>query len=124
MQSLAYGTPVITHDNPYAQSPEFESIVPGVNGDLFKHDDLESLAEVIRRWTLVPKSPEVERNCHRMIERFYNPAVQTRLIREAIYDVAANDVEMAKWTKARVAPAPAFIELPTGTLYDSMLNIP
>jgi glycosyltransferase involved in cell wall biosynthesis len=102
MQSLAYGTPVITHDNPYAQSPEFEAIIPGVNGDLFKHGDLDSLGEVIRRWTCRPKSPELERNCYRMIDRFYNPSVQTHLILEAIHGAKADDVALAQWTRARL----------------------
>jgi glycosyltransferase involved in cell wall biosynthesis len=102
MQSLAYGTPVITHDNPYAQAPEFESILPGVNGGLFKHDDLDSLADVIQQWTRAPKTPEVERSCYRMIERFYNPAVQAHLIRTAIRRIPANDVELAVWTQTRL----------------------
>jgi glycosyltransferase involved in cell wall biosynthesis len=102
MQSLAYGTPVISHDNPYEQAPEFESIVPGVNGDLFKYQDLDSLGQTILRWTKTLKTEDVERRCYEVIERFYNPAVQTKLIRDAIRGIPANDVELAVWTRARL----------------------
>jgi glycosyltransferase involved in cell wall biosynthesis len=48
MQSLAYGTPVITHNNFERQGPEWEAIIAGETGDFFQHDDLQDLTEVIK----------------------------------------------------------------------------
>src|SRR5439155_1448825 len=48
MQSLAYGTPVITHDDHTAQGPEWEAILPGRTGALFHAGDVRHLASVIK----------------------------------------------------------------------------
>ena len=37
IHALAYGTPVVTHDNPDFQMPEWEAIQPGITGELFRH---------------------------------------------------------------------------------------
>ena len=44
MHALAYGTPVITHDDPDRQMPEVEAIEPGVTGAFFKRGDVSDLA--------------------------------------------------------------------------------
>ncbi len=51
VQSISFGVPVITHDDPEHQMPEFEAVVPGVTGDFFQFGDPRDLAGVIRRWT-------------------------------------------------------------------------
>ena len=50
MHSLIYGTPVITHDDPDEQGPEWEAIKSGINGQLFKKGDSSDLAKKIRVW--------------------------------------------------------------------------
>lgn len=93
MQSLAYGTPVISHGDPWLQSPEFESIIPGWNGDLFKHGDVEDLAAKVRQWTTGdPTDPERRRRCYAMIDRFYNPEKQARIIERAVDGHPASDL--------------------------------
>jgi glycosyltransferase involved in cell wall biosynthesis len=93
MQSLAYGTPVITHDDFEEQGPEWEAIVPGRTGDFFRRGDVADLARVIRAWTDTPLTrPEICAECHRVLERFYNPAFQRRAIDRAISGQPADDL--------------------------------
>ena len=51
MHSFAYGVPVISHDEPDDQGPEWEAIVPGTTGDLYKYGNVADLARKIREWT-------------------------------------------------------------------------
>ncbi len=44
MHALAYGTPVITHDNLDRQMPEVEAIEPGLTGAFFRYGDVDDLA--------------------------------------------------------------------------------
>ena len=93
MQSLAYGTPVITHSNLAAQMPEFEAIVAGRTGDFFRNDDIGDLARVIKQWTAasLPNSA-TRQQCHEVIERFYNPQFQRRAIDRAVRGLPADDL--------------------------------
>lgn len=45
IHALSYGCPVISNDNVETQMPEFESIVEGETGSLFKENDIEDLVE-------------------------------------------------------------------------------
>jgi glycosyltransferase involved in cell wall biosynthesis len=102
MQSLAYGTPVITHDDFEAQMPEWEAILPGRTGGFFKRGDADDLARVIRRWTSSPQpDPQTRCECYRIVERFYNPAFQRRAIDRAVRGAPADDLF---WIRE---PAPA-----------------
>ena len=93
MHSLAYGTPVITHDDVDAQMPEWEAIVPGQTGDFFQHDDVQDLAAVIKKWTQTPRPQEQIRDrCYRMIDRFYHPAFQRIAIDRAVSGRPADDL--------------------------------
>ena len=44
---MAYGLPVVTHDNPVHQMPEFFYLEEGENGFLFKEGDSDSLAKTL-----------------------------------------------------------------------------
>lgn len=83
IQSLGFGTPVITHSDLSQQGPEVEAILPDVTGDLYKWGDVDDLAIAIRKWT-IPKSDIVSRQCYRMVELFYHPQVQCRNIDFAV----------------------------------------
>ena len=50
IHALSYGCPVISNDNVETQMPEFESIVEGETGSLFKENDIEDLVEKIKYW--------------------------------------------------------------------------
>lgn len=93
MQSLAFGTPVITHDDADDQMPEWEAIIPGKNGDLFRRNDVDALAEAMRPWVRRPGVDAATRaECHRATDRFYNPANQRRAIERAVLGKGADDL--------------------------------
>lgn len=92
MHSLAYGTPVITHDDPEAQGPEWEAIVPGRTGEFFRQGDAADLARVIRRWTAAAPTAEMRAACQRVIEHHYTPRFQRRAIDRAVSGAPADDL--------------------------------
>ena len=81
IQSLTYGTPVITHGNSDNQMPEFEAVVPGDNGDLFVDGDIDSLATVIAKW--IGMSEEVTKH-YRVVAERYNPTLQRQVFDAAV----------------------------------------
>jgi glycosyltransferase involved in cell wall biosynthesis len=90
MHSLVYGTPVITHDDPAEQMPEWEAIVPGKTGDFFKRGDIHDLAKTIHRWCVRPWPDKgVRKQCMEVIDRFYNPQFQRQAINRAVAGLRA-----------------------------------
>jgi len=85
--ALGYGVPVISHDNFDFQMPEYEAIIPGFNGDLFKHDSIEDLAKKIKNWITknadVPKN-EIQKKCYQVIDTKYNPKNQVRILNNIV----------------------------------------
>ncbi len=85
MHSLVYGTPVISHDNPYKQMPEFESIIPQKTGDFYQANSIESLANTIENWLdKKKKNPKIQSYCKKIIDERYTPKNQLRIIIKAI----------------------------------------
>lgn len=85
MHSLAYGVPVITHDDPEEQMPEWEAITAGETGALFAKGSIESLAAAIEQWTRTPLvPPHTRQRCIESIRTRYHPAVQRQLIDTAV----------------------------------------
>jgi glycosyltransferase involved in cell wall biosynthesis len=84
MHSMAYGTPVISHNTFDHQMPEVEAIVPGVTGDYFAESSSSDLARVIRKWfDAHPTKPE--RECIDRVEAEFTPAFQRRVIESALF---------------------------------------
>jgi glycosyltransferase involved in cell wall biosynthesis len=84
MHSLAYGIPVITHNDFETQMPEYECLIEKVTGSFFKKNDFKSLANEILYWLNKPKSNLEYEASIDIIEKKYNPSTQARLIQEAI----------------------------------------
>lgn len=86
IHSLAYGTPVISHDNLDIQMPEVESITKGFNGDLYTYNSLEDLANVIENWLLVRpiKNQSIIKNCYSIIDKYYNPDYQLKIFESVL----------------------------------------
>lgn len=84
MHSLAYGTPVITHEDFDHQGPEFEAITDGVNGSFFHADDVEDLAQKIIFWCSKVRTAEERQACFGVVEDRYTPRRQLELIEIAI----------------------------------------
>lgn len=51
IQSLAYGVPVVSDDDSYAQMPEWEAIKPGATGETYRSGSVEGLAQAMMRVT-------------------------------------------------------------------------
>src|SRR5581483_8267639 len=85
MHSLGYGVPVITHNDPGRQMPEFEAIVPGITGDLVEPDNVVDLAAKLDRWTQHPEVSEaVRKACLARIGSRYHARFQARAIELAL----------------------------------------
>jgi hypothetical protein len=85
MHSFGYGVPVITHDDADEQMPEWEAIVPGVTGDVFRRNSAEDLARVIRQWTKSAFVAESTRErCLQTVTDRYHPRTQRLLIERAV----------------------------------------
>jgi glycosyltransferase involved in cell wall biosynthesis len=85
IHSLAYGTPVISHDDASRQMPEVEAIIPGENGDLFCYGDANDLARVLWKWCSRPWPDQgLRKRCYEVVEHYYNPDVQLEIIESAL----------------------------------------
>lgn len=91
--AFTYGRPVIANDNPLHQGPEWHTIIPGENGDLFVEDDTEDLAAKLFEWTVTSEpSAEVSIACKKVVKEAYNPRFQRYVIEQAIHGCDANDL--------------------------------
>jgi glycosyltransferase involved in cell wall biosynthesis len=88
MHSMAYGTPVISHDNLDRQMPEFESIVAGATGDFFVENSSDDLASVIAGW-FGAHAEKPERECVARIEAEFTPTYQRGVIEAALASLEA-----------------------------------
>ena len=84
IHSLAFGTPVITHDNFTNQMPEFEAINDGITGTFFKENDTKDLARKIKWWLKNKDKNIVKNECFKLIDRFFNPNFQLAVIKKII----------------------------------------
>lgn len=85
IHSMMFGTPVITHNNFHNQNPEFEAIKPGITGDFFKENDVNSLADTIYSWILKHSNrDEIRQACYKEIDENWNPDFQLKVIEKVI----------------------------------------
>ncbi|NLX13557.1 MAG: glycosyltransferase [Phycisphaerales bacterium] len=93
IHSLGYGTPVLIHDNPENHGPEYEAVIPGQTGQLFRYGDLYDLARAIREWIVMSSDREtIRRDCYRMVDKYYNPYFQMKVINAAVQGIPAGRV--------------------------------
>ena len=84
MHSLVYGTPVITHDCEEFQMPEYEAILDGINGGLYKYGSIDALFMKVKEWLMKDDPPDVKDNYCKIIDDYYNPNMQSKLINKAV----------------------------------------
>lgn len=88
VQSLAYGVPVITHNDLCRQMPEHEAVRPDRTGDFFRHGDSLALSEKIEKWIGIMSDPDrrmqVRKNCFEMIDRRFSPSGQLMRIKRRL----------------------------------------
>jgi glycosyltransferase involved in cell wall biosynthesis len=86
LQSLKYGRPVVTHDDPEDQVPEFRAIRPGLSGGLYRRGDLQDLSLHVLAWVeRVRAHPDaVASECHKSLEAGWTPEASAQLIVAAL----------------------------------------
>ena len=85
IHSMMFGTPVITHKDFPMQMPEFEAIIPGITGNFFERDNVQSLTLAITNWfEKAPNRDVVRLECYKMIDEKYNPYVQINTMRSVL----------------------------------------
>lgn len=86
LHCLAYGVPLITHNNIARQGPEVESITDGVTGLLFEEDNVIDLVKKIEQLTNImnTKYNVLRKNCYDTIDRVYNPENQEEIISQSL----------------------------------------
>ncbi len=105
MHALIYGTPVITHNDPDDQFPEWEAVIPGVNGAHFSKGDPADLARAIRTWTenILPQET-IRQKCAQIIESYYNPLNQVLVFDAAVAGRSADDVALSELSEQSKVP--------------------
>jgi glycosyltransferase involved in cell wall biosynthesis len=85
MHSLGYGVPVITHDDPDDQMPEWEAIEVGITGDVFAKGSAANLAVKIELWTRTPFASQLTRErCFGSVAHKYHAKTQAAAIDAAV----------------------------------------
>lgn len=85
IQSMKYGVPVISHDDFETQMPEYEAIVDGKTGTLFRKDDYADLKKKIACWLTSPVDREaIREECYNMIDKAWNTCAQMAIFREVL----------------------------------------
>lgn len=81
MQSLIYGTPVVTHNDATRQMPEYEAVREGISGSLFDYDSIESLSDAILRCVNFIESEKITPDtCREVVKRSYTPDFQMSVL--------------------------------------------
>lgn len=95
MHAMTYGTPVVSNDAEDLQMPEAEAIVPGLTGAFFRHNDPESLANV-----LIPfirdagNRDKYSANCRSVVDQFYNPRMMRKVFDRAVRGDPPDDLRL------------------------------
>lgn len=86
MHALAYGTPVITHEDADRQMPEVEAIEPGVTGAFFRRGDTADLARAMAGILQMTAAEAATARAAgiAMIESRYTPQLQCARITDAL----------------------------------------
>ncbi len=89
IHSLAYGIPVVIHDNAsHTQGPEGEAVVDGVTGVIYKEGDCDDLVAKIK-FLLYPTPQKcfMSAHCRTIVQRYYTPQYQESIIYQALEQV-------------------------------------
>ncbi len=83
MHSLVFGTPAITHNCFKWQMPEFEAIKPGVTGNFFELNSVNSLSQAIDKWFNEKGEirEEVRQACMKEIDDYWTPEYQMNVFK-------------------------------------------
>ena len=89
MQSLTYGTPVVTNDDPNRQASEFRAVLHGITGMLYTAGDIDSLATAIEGCLAMvdEHGAELEEACKAEIDRNWSVDVHASRIVGALTEI-------------------------------------
>lgn len=91
MHALAYGTPVVTHNDFDLQMPEVEAVIENESGVFFKYNDPMDLADkLLNFYAEISDYSRVRERCRTSLLGRFTPEDQVRLIDEAM-DMILND---------------------------------
>ncbi len=93
MHSLVYGTPILTCENTeWAHGPEVETIVEGATGGYFRAGDVADLAARVESMLFPqPCKPGMAEACRQIIDTYYTPRHQERVVIETLNTVLPPD---------------------------------
>jgi glycosyltransferase involved in cell wall biosynthesis len=111
MTALAYGTPIVTHDDEAEQMPEWEALIPQTDdtpahratGATFRKGDVKDLARAIAQFTTRDPATRqaTARACHQIIEKLWNPSRQREAIERCLDGLPADDLF---WLRSAAPP--------------------
>lgn len=88
LHSLAYGVPVLTHNNIKFHGPEVEAIKPGETGILFEYNNYNDFILILNKWIGMKINKEdIKNKCHKVIRSQYNPNNHAAKIINAINSI-------------------------------------
>lgn len=97
MHAMTYGVPVITHDDPVHQGPEFEAVISGRTGYLYRHNSFPSLVDTTRQFLALDLETRaiMRKNCMTIIDRYFNPTKQVEVILSALRGIPASSIDFS-----------------------------
>lgn len=85
IQSMKYGVPVLSHDDFETQMPEYEAIVSGRTGLLYRKGDYSDLKAKARQWLNGHQDRDAVREaCYDVIDGKWNSDVQIEIFKEVL----------------------------------------
>lgn len=86
MHVMMFGCPALTHNDFIWQMPEYEAIKPGITGDFFERNNVDSLAATIHKWieNQSANRNKVREYCFQEIDKFWNPHNQINILKSNI----------------------------------------
>lgn len=85
LHAMEYGTPVLSHNDFETQMPEYETIIPGKTGQLYKCNDYNSFCDSIQEWINCNHDrKEIRENCYDMINGKFNSTYQIDLLKRVL----------------------------------------
>lgn len=89
IQSMSHGVPVVSNDSAYTQMPEWESIKPGITGELFEADNVQSLADAIKRIAVLSEEcrQNISQNCELEVSENWSSVSHASRISDAVQSI-------------------------------------
>ncbi len=85
LHAMSYGTPVLSNDDFETQMPEYETILAGRTGILYKKGDFEDFCAKIEMWLRnAPDRERIRENCYDVINGTFNSEYQINLLKRTI----------------------------------------